>query len=175
MSITIRLSRIGRKNQPAYKLVVSNTRDKRNGRFVDIIGHFNPMETTNTFSYDKEKYEKWAKRGALITEAVKKLIDGKYEFEKYEPRKVAKKEREDGAKSQEKTPVEDVKDEIKEEIVEEKEEVKEEVKKEKDVDKEKEKTEDKKVEEEKSTEDVKEEIKDNKEEVEVKEEAEKKD
>ena len=35
MSLTIRLSRIGRKNQPAYKLVVSNTRDKRNGKYVD--------------------------------------------------------------------------------------------------------------------------------------------
>lgn len=95
MSVTIRLARIGRKNQPAYKIVVSNTRDKRNGRFVDILGHFNPTTTPAEFSYNKEKYEKWAKTGALITEAVKKLIEGKYEYTKYEPRKVEKKERTD--------------------------------------------------------------------------------
>ena len=102
MSVTIRLSRIGRKNQPAYKMVVSNTRDKRNGKFVDIIGHFNPSESINNFSYNKEKYERWVKRGALVTESVKKLIEGKYEYVKYEPKKVAKKEREDTAQSQEK-------------------------------------------------------------------------
>jgi small subunit ribosomal protein S16 len=95
MSVTIRLARTGRKNQPAYKIVVSNTRDKRNGRFVDILGHFNPTTTPAEFSYNKEKYEKWSKTGALITEAVKKLIEGKYEYTKYEPRKVEKKERTD--------------------------------------------------------------------------------
>jgi len=98
MSLTIRLSRIGRKNQPAYKLVVSNTRDKRNGKFVDILGHFNPFDPQNKFSYDKEKYEKWVKNGALVTEAVKKLMENKYEFVKYDPKKI--KEEKANAKKQ---------------------------------------------------------------------------
>ena len=104
MSLTIRLSRIGRKNQPAYKLVVSNTRDKRNGKYVDILGHFNPFDSQNKFSYDKEKYEKWVKNGALVTEAVKKLLENKYEFVKYDPKKIkeekenAKKEAEESTK-----------------------------------------------------------------------------
>jgi len=117
MSVTIRLARTGRKNQPAYKIVVSNTRDKRNGRFVDILGHFNPTTTPAEFSYDKEKYEKWAKTGALITEAVKKLIEGKYEYTKYEPRKVEKKERTD-------TQAQENKAEAKEEVKVDKEEKK---------------------------------------------------
>jgi len=108
MSVTIRLARTGRRNQPAYKIVVSNTRDKRNGRFVDILGHFNPTTTPAEFSYNKEKYEKWTKTGALVTEAVKKLVEGKYEYTKYEPRKVEKKERTD-------TQVQDTKEEAKEE------------------------------------------------------------
>ncbi len=97
MSLTIRLSRIGRKNQPAYKLVVSNTRDKRNGKYVDILGHFNPFDPQNKFAYDKEKYEKWVKNGALVTEAVKKLMENKYEFVKYDPKKI-KEEKENAKK-----------------------------------------------------------------------------
>jgi len=99
MSLTIRLSRIGRKNQPAYKLVVSNTRDKRNGKYVDILGHFNPFDSQNKFSYDKEKYEKWVKNGALVTEAVKKLLENKEEEKKEET---------------DQTPVEESKEEIQE-------------------------------------------------------------
>jgi len=122
MSVTIRLARTGRKNLPAYKIVVSNTRDKRNGRFVDIIGSFNPTTTPQDFKYDKEKFEKWSKTGALVTEAVKKLIDGKYEYTKYEPKKAkAKKDEEAKAQAQETA----------KEQIEEKEEVKEEVKTEK--------------------------------------------
>ena len=100
MSLTIRLSRIGRKNQPAYKLVVANTRSKRNGQAVDIIGHYNPYEPTDKFSYDKEKFEKWVKQGAFVTTAVSKLIENKYEYVKYDPKKI-KEEKEAAAKEKE--------------------------------------------------------------------------
>jgi small subunit ribosomal protein S16 len=118
MSVTIRLARTGRKNLPAYKIVVSNTRDKRNGRFVDIIGSFNPTTTPHEFKYDKEKFEKWSKTGALVTDAVKKLMEGKYEYTKYEPKK-AKAKKDEEAKAQEATK-EEVKEEVKEEPKEEK-------------------------------------------------------
>jgi len=98
MSVTIRLARTGRKNLPAYKIVVSNTRDKRNGRFVDIIGNYNPTTTPQELNYNKEKYEKWTKTGALVTEAVKKLIEGKYEYVKYEPKKIKASKEEAKAK-----------------------------------------------------------------------------
>jgi len=124
MSVTIRLARTGRKNLPAYKIVVSNTRSKRNGRYVDIIGSYNPTTTPAEFTYNKGKYEKWAKTGALVTEAVKKLIEGKYEYTKYEPKKVEKKERTDtqaqAKKEDVKVEKEEKKEEVKEEIVEEK-------------------------------------------------------
>ena len=91
MSLTIRLARIGRKNQPAYKLVVSNTRDKRNGKYLDILGYFNPFDPEKKFSYDKEKFEKWKKNGALVTEAVTKLIENKYQYIEYSPKKTKDK------------------------------------------------------------------------------------
>lgn len=96
MSVTIRLSRIGRKNQPAYKVVVANTRDKRNGRYLDILGYYNPFEKKKQFSYDKEKFENWKKKGALVSDAVNKLIDGTYEFKKYDPKKEAEKKESEG-------------------------------------------------------------------------------
>lgn len=103
MSVTIRLSRIGRKNQPAYKVVVSNTRDKRNGKYIEVLGYYNPSDPSQPFEYNKEKYEEWTKKGALVSDAVKKLIEGTYEYIKYEPKKVAKKEREESDKPQEQT------------------------------------------------------------------------
>ena len=104
MSLTIRLSRIGRKNQPSYKLVVSNTRDKRNGRYVEVLGYYNPFDPEKKFSYDKEIFDKWVKDGAMVTDAVKKLIENKYEYVKYDPKKIkedkinAQKEAEEKAK-----------------------------------------------------------------------------
>jgi len=71
---------------PSFRIVVSNTRDKRNGRFLDTIGHFNPSEKPQKFEYNKEKYEGWIAKGAIVTDAVKKLIEGKYEYKPYNPK-----------------------------------------------------------------------------------------
>ncbi|OGC68704.1 30S ribosomal protein S16 [candidate division WWE3 bacterium RIFOXYC1_FULL_39_7] len=86
MSITIRLARIGRKNAPAYKIVVTNTRDKRNGRYIDILGHFNPSENPSVKELDKKKYEDWRSKGALVSDAVLKIIDNKYSYTPYRPK-----------------------------------------------------------------------------------------
>jgi ribosomal protein S16 len=83
MSVTIRLARIGRKNLPAFRVVVSNTKDKRNGRFLEILGHFNPSDKKSAFTYEKERFSFWKKNGALVSDAVQQLIDGKYKFEPY--------------------------------------------------------------------------------------------
>ncbi len=134
MSLTIRLARIGRKNQPAYKLVVSNTRDKRNGKYLDILGYFNPFDPEKKFSYDKEKFEKWKKNGALVTEAVTKLIENKYQYIEYSPKKT--KDKKETKKAEIETEAvgnvtEEEKSEGKEEKSKEEEVEKEEVEKEK--------------------------------------------
>ena len=127
MSVTIRLARIGRKNLPAYKIVVTNTRDKRNGRFIELLGHFNPSATPQEFKYDKEKFEKWVKDGALVTDSIQRLIDGKYNYVKYSP-KQANKKASGGEKTE--TSVEEPKTEekVEEKVEEKKEEAKEKVK-----------------------------------------------
>lgn len=88
MSITIRLARIGKKNAPSYKIVVANTKDKRNGKAVDILGHFNPLNAKDSLKLDKTKFTDWQKKGALVTKAVTDIISGKYTYTKYEPKKL---------------------------------------------------------------------------------------
>ncbi len=86
MSVTIRLAKVGRRNAPAYKIVVANTRDKRNGRFLDVLGHYNPSHNPETFSLDQNKYQEWVAKGALITPTVTKLRENKYKFKPYDPK-----------------------------------------------------------------------------------------
>jgi small subunit ribosomal protein S16 len=93
MSVTIRLARIGRKNLPAFRMVASNTKDKRNGRFLDILGHFNPSQTPADFDYDKERFGYWKKNGAIVSKSVQDLIDGKYVFKPYKSGKAKAEEK----------------------------------------------------------------------------------
>ena len=78
MSVTIRLAKFGKRHQPSYRIVVANTKDKRNGKFLDTLGHYNPSETPVSFKYDKEKYKEWLGKGALVTDAVKNIVAGTY-------------------------------------------------------------------------------------------------
>ncbi len=87
MSITIRLSRVGKKNAPAYKIVVMNTRDKRYGRFLDIIGHYNPSQNPESFALNEDKYKEWVGKGADVTKAVEDLKNGTYVHKPYAPHK----------------------------------------------------------------------------------------
>lgn len=99
MSVTIRLARTGKRNAPSYRIVAANTRDKRNGRPLDVLGYYNPSLGQNAASkvstagnntslrLDQEKLGLWKGRGALITDAVKKLIGGTYVYTKYQPNK----------------------------------------------------------------------------------------
>jgi small subunit ribosomal protein S16 len=93
MSVTIRLAKIGKKNAPSYKIVVSNTRDKRTGRYLEILGHYNPIKIPVDFKYNKEAFILWKNKGAMVSDAVKKLIDGKYTYIKYAPKQETKSSR----------------------------------------------------------------------------------
>jgi len=92
MSVSIRLAKFGKKNAPSYRVVVVNTRSKRSGAFIDTLGHYNPSDPTKEFIINKELYEKWVGKGAIVSDAVKKLIEGTYEFKKYVPKKTGAKD-----------------------------------------------------------------------------------
>ncbi len=91
MSIKIRLAKIGKRNAPAYKIVVAETRSKRNGKFLDILGDFNPATagkppTGVKVTIDKVKLDAWVQKGALITDSVKEMLAGTYKYTKYNPK-----------------------------------------------------------------------------------------
>jgi small subunit ribosomal protein S16 len=109
MSVTIRLSKTGKRNAPSYKVVVSNTRDKRDGRFLDILGYFNPSANPQELKIDQEKFTAWKDKGALVTDAVEKLVAGDYQYAKYNPKKQQEKAVSEEKPSQEKESVEEEK------------------------------------------------------------------
>lgn len=73
--IKIRLARKGKRNAPFYKIVAIEGHRKRDGKYLDSIGFYNPAK--KDMKIDQEKYDKWVKNGAQVSEAVKKLIDKK--------------------------------------------------------------------------------------------------
>ncbi len=74
MAIKIRLSRTGKKNSPSYKIVVSNQKDKRNGKALEVLGTFNPTTKPFQFTFDEKKIAEWKAKGAAVTPAVESLI-----------------------------------------------------------------------------------------------------
>jgi len=78
----MRLTKIGKKNAPTYRVVVMNKRSGRDEGGLEILGFYNPLQKEK-FKIDKEKVEKWIKLGAQPTEAVSKLLKGEYKFVKY--------------------------------------------------------------------------------------------
>lgn len=87
--LKIRLSRTGKRNAPSFRIVVVPGKHPRDGKALEVLGHFNPSVRPPTFSLDKKRLEYWLACGAQMTEAVKKLAAGKYKFKPYQP-KVAK-------------------------------------------------------------------------------------
>lgn len=74
MAVKIRLARMGDKKRPFYRVVVADSRSPRDGRFIEVIGHYNPREEPSYIKLDKEKACWWLARGAQPTEAVKNLL-----------------------------------------------------------------------------------------------------
>jgi small subunit ribosomal protein S16 len=113
MSVKIRLTRTGKRNAPSFRIVATQTRSKRDGKFLDIIGHYNPSEKPVKFAYDKKKYEECIKKGAKPTEAVEKLIEGTYEFKPYKPNEKKEEEAPAAVETSEndETPTEEKKEE----------------------------------------------------------------
>ncbi len=76
MSVKIRLALTGKKHQISYRLVAQDTRSKRDGKFLEILGHFNPGEKDkNRKSIDKEKVKFWLAKGATFTKSAKYLFE----------------------------------------------------------------------------------------------------
>ncbi|HEX2232013.1 MAG TPA: 30S ribosomal protein S16 [Thermoleophilaceae bacterium] len=74
MSVRVRLTRVGGKKNPNWRVVVADQRSPRDGRFIEAIGHYNPRTDPSTIVIDEERFEHWISRGAQPTGTVKKLM-----------------------------------------------------------------------------------------------------
>ena len=73
----IRLTRVGSKKNPIYRVVVADSRAPRDGRFIEIIGRYNPQTDPSTIDLDEAKVKDWLGKGAQPTDAVARLLKAK--------------------------------------------------------------------------------------------------
>jgi len=86
MSVSIRLTKTGKKNAPSFRVVATKTHNKRDGRHLEILGYFNPSHNPSQVSLNNERIEYWQSVGAIKSAAVKRLEEGSYVYTKYEPK-----------------------------------------------------------------------------------------
>ena len=82
MAVKIRLRRTGAKKQPSYRLVVADSQSPRDGRFIEILGHFNPRRTPVELVLDEEKIKRWLGHGAQPSDSVARLLAEKGLYDK---------------------------------------------------------------------------------------------
>jgi len=85
--VKIRLRRTGAKKKPSYRLVVADARAPRDGAFVAIIGHYNPLTDPETIVIDEEKALHWLRQGAQPTATASRLLSKVGIIEKFKPTK----------------------------------------------------------------------------------------
>ena len=74
MSVKIRLRRIGAKKHPFYRLVVADTRSPRDGKFIEILGTYDPMTDPVKLNIDQEKVKSWLQKGARPSDTARALL-----------------------------------------------------------------------------------------------------
>ena len=74
MAVSIRLRRTGTTKRPTYRVVVTDSRSPRDGRFIEIIGHYNPLSEPPTVKIDRARAQAWIAKGAQPSNTVKRLM-----------------------------------------------------------------------------------------------------
>ena len=74
MAVRIRLKRFGTKNRPQWRIVVSDVKMPRDGRFIEEIGHYDPLPMNETLKVKHERLDYWLKQGAQVSPSLKSLL-----------------------------------------------------------------------------------------------------
>ena len=90
MAVKLRLTRVGKTKQPQYRIVAADSRSPRDGRFIQIVGTYNPRTDPSTLNVDNDKAVKWLMDGAQPTERVKKLLEVSGAWEAFTAAKAAR-------------------------------------------------------------------------------------
>ncbi|WP_110953090.1 30S ribosomal protein S16 [Anaerosinus massiliensis] len=92
MAVKIRLNRMGAKKNPFYRVVVADSRSPRDGRFIEILGHYDSTKEPAVIKIDEEKALEWMSKGAQPTDTVKSLFSKQGIMAKWDEVKRTKKE-----------------------------------------------------------------------------------
>ena len=90
MAVKLRLKRMGAKRRPFYRIVAADSRSPRDGRFIEVVGTYNPILKENKVTLDEEKVLKWLNSGAQPTDTVKSILTKEKVLEKYMATKTKK-------------------------------------------------------------------------------------
>jgi small subunit ribosomal protein S16 len=74
MAVRMRLTRVGSKKNPIYRIVVADVRSPRDGKFIDIVGRYNPQTDPSTIDFDEDKVRDWLSKGAQPSGTVSRLL-----------------------------------------------------------------------------------------------------
>ena len=77
MAARIRLARVGSKKNPIYRVVVADARSPRDGKFIEIVGQYNPQTDPSTINLNEERLRDWIGKGAQPSDSVKRLLKAK--------------------------------------------------------------------------------------------------
>jgi small subunit ribosomal protein S16 len=75
LAVKLRLMRMGKKKQPTYRVVAADSRSPRDGRFIEIVGAYDPRRDPSAIRIDNDKAVDWLRKGAKPTETVRKLLE----------------------------------------------------------------------------------------------------
>jgi small subunit ribosomal protein S16 len=74
MAVRMRLTRVGSKKNPIYRVVVADSRSPRDGRFIEIVGRYNPQTEPSTIDFDEDRVKEWLSKGAQPSNTVSRLL-----------------------------------------------------------------------------------------------------
>jgi small subunit ribosomal protein S16 len=74
LAVKMRLTRVGSKKNPIYRVVIADSRSPRDGKFIEIVGRYNPQTDPSTIELKDDKVREWLAKGAQPTDSVRKLL-----------------------------------------------------------------------------------------------------
>jgi small subunit ribosomal protein S16 len=77
LAVKLRLTRVGSKKNPVYRIVAADSRSPRDGKFLEIVGRYNPQTDPSTIELDEERIRDWLSKGAQPSETVQRLFKAK--------------------------------------------------------------------------------------------------
>ena len=77
MAVKLRLTRVGSKKNPVYRIVAADSRSPRDGKFLEIVGRYNPQTDPSTIDFDEERIRHWLSKGAQPSNTVQRLLKAK--------------------------------------------------------------------------------------------------